>query len=821
LEGSLMTEAQSKIRISVRNLVEFVLRSGDLDNRRSQGGKKEAMQAGSRLHRKIQKRMGADYRSEVALKHQVREDEFSILLEGRADGIITETSGIVIDEIKCIYMDVERLEEPDPVHLAQALCYGYMYASEQDLDSVGIQLTYCNIETEQIRRFRQAKTREELEEWFQGLIHEYVKWARYLYHHSIRRTECLKELQFPYAYREGQKELAVSVYRSIARGRNLYIQAPTGIGKTLSCVFPSLKAIGEGYGEKLFYLTAKTITRSVAEETFELLRERENLYFSTVTITAKEKLCVLEKPDCNPVACPRAKGHFDRVNDAVYEIIQEEQGITRETILAYAEKYQVCPFELCLDISSWVDGIICDYNYVFDPNVRLKRYFAEGEERGNYIFLVDEAHNLVSRAREMYSAVLIKEELLAVKRILKGIPEAGKVLKLLERCNRRMLDLKRLGETEPFSDEVDMELAFEGGARMVLGEHYRMHPDVKLLSLELMGLFGEMEVFLNENSEFDDRETVLDLYFKIRDFLYVSDRLDENYRIYSRLLADGSFMVKLMCVNPSRCLRECLDRGVSTVFFSATLLPIRYYKELLSGSQEEYAVYAKSPFQADKRLVLAASDVSSRYSRRGRTQYERIADYIEGVIGGKTGNYMIFFPSYQFLFQVQKVLEERQEQGKLKFEWKAQSSNMSEEEREEFLLSFKEEPKESFAGLCVMGGIFSEGIDLKEERLIGAIIIGTGLPQVNPEQEILKEYFDEQGEGGFDYAYQYPGMNKVMQAAGRVIRTVNDKGVIALLDDRFLLPEYVALFPREWERYTVVNRFNVKQAVDDFWGQFV
>ena len=821
MEGSLMTEAQSKIRISVRNLVEFVLRSGDLDNRRSQGGKKEAMQAGSRLHRKIQKRMGADYRSEVALKHQVREDEFSILLEGRADGIITETSGIVIDEIKCIYMDVERLEEPDPVHLAQALCYGYMYASEKDLDSVGIQLTYCNIETEQIRRFRQAKTREELEEWFQGLIHEYVKWARYLYHHSIRRTECLKELQFPYAYREGQKELAVSVYRSIARGRNLYIQAPTGIGKTLSCVFPSLKAIGEGYGEKLFYLTAKTITRSVAEETFELLRERENLYFSTVTITAKEKLCVLEKPDCNPVTCPRAKGHFDRVNDAVYEIIQEEQGITRETILAYAEKYQVCPFELCLDISSWVDGIICDYNYVFDPNVRLKRYFAEGEERGNYIFLVDEAHNLVSRAREMYSAVLIKEELLAVKRILKGIPEAGKVLKLLERCNRRMLDLKRLGETEPFSDEADMELAFEGGARMVLGEHYRMHPDVKLLSLELMGLFGEMEVFLNENSEFDDRETVLDLYFKIRDFLYVSDRLDENYRIYSRLLADGSFMVKLMCVNPSRCLRECLDRGVSTVFFSATLLPIRYYKELLSGSQEEYAVYAKSPFQADKRLVLAASDVSSRYSRRGRTQYERIADYIEGVIGGKTGNYMIFFPSYQFLFQVQKVLEERQEQGKLKFEWKAQSSNMSEEEREEFLLSFKEEPKESFAGLCVMGGIFSEGIDLKEERLIGAIIIGTGLPQVNPEQEILKEYFDEQGEGGFDYAYQYPGMNKVMQAAGRVIRTVNDKGVIALLDDRFLLPEYVALFPREWERYTVVNRFNVKQAVDDFWGQFV
>lgn len=808
------------IRISVRNLVEFVMRSGDLDNRRSQGAKKEAMQAGSRLHRKIQKRMGADYRAEVVLKHLVREDEFSILLEGRADGIITEAAGVTIDEIKCIYMDVERLEEPDPVHMAQALCYAYIYACDNGLDSIGIQLTYCNIETEQIRRFKEAKSFEDLEIWFQGLIHEYVKWARYLYHHSIRRTECLKELKFPYEYREGQKELAVSVYKSIARGRNLYIQAPTGIGKTLSCVFPSLKAIGEGLGDKLFYLTAKTITRSVAEETFALLREREHLYFSTVTITAKEKLCVLEKPDCNPESCPRAKGHFDRVNDAVYEMIQEEQGITREKILDCAEKHQVCPFELCLDISSFVDGIICDYNYVFDPNVRLKRYFAEGEEKGDYIFLVDEAHNLVSRAREMYSAALIKEEFLNVKKIVKGLPQAAKTVRLLDRCNRRFLNMKRIGDEELLPEEQEKELAYKAGFRTVLGESYRMVSDIKLLSLELMGLFGEMEVFLNENNEFEDRETVLDLYFKIRDFLYVSDRVDENYKIYSRLLPDHSFMVKLMCVNPSGCLHECLDRGVSTVFFSATLLPIRYYKELLSGSQEEYAVYAKSPFKAENRLVLAASDVSSRYSRRGKSQYERISDYIESIIKGRTGNYILFFPSYQFMEAVQEILEKRQTEGSLGFRFMAQSSHMSEEEREEFLLRFEEEPKESFAGLCVMGGIFSEGIDLKEERLIGAIIIGTGLPQVNPEQEILKEYFDERGEVGFDYAYQYPGMNKVMQAAGRVIRTVRDRGVIALLDDRFLLPEYVALFPREWESYTVVNRFNVKQAVDDFWKGF-
>ena len=712
------------VRISVRNLVEFILRSGDLDNR---GGSsdREAMQKGSRLHRKIQGRMGSHYRAEVSLKYKTEYEDVSIQVEGRADGIFTEDGQCWIDEIKGVYADVSQLEKPVEVHRAQAMCYAWIYAQEQKPEKIGVQMTYGNLDTEELKFFREEYTLEELGLWYQNLLDRYHKWIAYQFAWKKERNASMSDLEFPFEYREGQRKIVSGVYHTISTERQIFVQAPTGVGKTMSTIFPAVRAVGAGLGENIFYLTAKTITRTVAEEAFSILKEH-GLKFKVITITAKEKLCFCDKTECNPENCLWARGHLDRVNDAVFELWTTQDSYDRDTLLEHAKKWQVCPFEMCLDLAVWVDAVICDYNYVFDPNVRLKRYFAEGEERGNYIFLVDEAHNLVSRAREMYSAVLIKEELLAAKRILKGIPEAGKVLKLLERCNRRMLDLKRLGETEPFSDEADMELAFEGGARMVLGEHYRMHPDVKLLSLELMGLFGEMEVFLNENSEFDDRETVLDLYFKIRDFLYVSDRLDENYRIYSRLLADGSFMVKLMCVNPSSCLRECLDRGVSTVFFSATLLPIRYYKELLSGSQEEYAVYAKSPFQADKRLVLAASDVSSRYSRRGRTQYERIADYIEGVIGGKTGNYMIFFPSYQFLFQVQKVLEERQEQGKLKFEWKAQSSNMSEEEREEFLLSFKEEPKESFAGLCVMGGIFSEGIDLKEERLIGAIIIGTG-----------------------------------------------------------------------------------------------
>lgn len=797
--------SQPQIRISVRNLVEFVMRSGDLDNRRTAGAKKEAMQAGSRLHRKIQKRMGASYRSEVMLRYQVQEDMFDILVEGRADGIITEPAGVTIDEIKCIYMDVSRLEEPEPVHLAQALCYGWFYSIQKELDSVGIQITYCNIETEEICRFKEVRSFEELKSWFEGLIHEYVKWARYLYHHGIRRQECLKELPFPYPYREGQKELAGNVYRSIARKRNLFIQAPTGVGKTLSTIYPSLKAMGEGHGEKLFYLTAKTITRSVAEEAFSILRREGHLYFNTVTITAKEKLCVMEKPDCNPQACPRAKGHYDRVNDAVYEIIQEVDGITRDKVLEYAQRYQICPFEFCLDISNWVDGIICDYNYVFDPNVRLKRYFDQGEPGQGCLFLVDEAHNLVPRAREMYSASLIKEDVLLTKRILKTQTGSGKVIAQLDKCNQRLLELKR-------SYGVD-----EGGRRTVLGSAYELLPDVNALALNLMTMFGELETFMNENIEFTDRDLVLEFYFAVRDFLYVYDRLDEHYRIYDQSLTDGSFMVKLLCINPAANLKECLDKGVSTLFFSATLLPIQYYKELLSGNQEEYAVYAKSPFPQENRMVLAASDVSSRYSRRGPSEYEKIVDYICRVVEGKKGNYMVFCPSYQYLHAIEDILAAREASGALSFIWNAQTNHMTEEDREAFLQSFDEERDCSMAALCVMGGIFSEGIDLKEDRLIGAVIIGTGLPQVNTEQEILKEYFDEQGEHGFDYAYQYPGMNKVMQAAGRVIRTIRDRGIIALLDDRFLRPEYVALFPREWGTYTVVNRYNVDQAVRAFW----
>ena len=622
--------------------------------------------------------------------------------------------------------------------------------------------------------------------WFRSVIHEYFKWARYLCHHELQRNQSISGLEFPFPYREGQRDLAVAVYKTISRKKRLFIQAPTGIGKTLSTIFPAVQAMGAGKASKVFYLTAKTITRTVAEEAFRILRSR-GLVFTAVAITAKEKLCPMEKAECNPEACPYAKGHFDRVNEAVFDILHLEQEMDRETVLRYAEKYRVCPFEFCLDISSWTDGIICDYNYGFDPNVRLKRYFADGAS-GDYLFLVDEAHNLVSRAREMYSASVYKEDFLEVKRIIKG--KSPRLERQLDRCNKLLLSMKR-----------------ECG-------DWQLLEDVTGLTAGIMTAFSYMETFMEEFPEFPERETVLDFYFCLRDFLNVYEELDGHYRIYEENREDGSFLVRLFCVDPSRLLSRCMDQGASTILFSATLLPVRYYKTLLSGNQEDYAVYVNSPFPEENRLLMGAEDVSSRYTRRSPSEYRKVADYIRIVTQSRPGNYMVFFPSYQYMGEIEEILEEEP----LKADLRVQGQGMGEAEKTEFLEEFETERSHSLAAFCVMGGVFSEGIDLKEERLIGVIVVGTGLPMVCVEQEVLKGYFDETEEKGFDFSYQYPGMNKVLQAAGRVIRTPGDRGVILLLDDRFLRRDHLELFPREWEHFQVVNRGNAARCLEDFWN---
>ena len=776
-----------QIKISVRNLVEFVLRSGDIDNRRGKSGQKEAMQEGSRIHRKIQRRMGASYQPEVPLKIELQKEKYQLLIEGRADGIIIEETGVTIDEIKGVYMDVQALEAPIEVHLAQAKCYAYIFAKQQELEEIRVQMTYCNLDTEEIRRFQQSYSFEEIREWFEMVVGLYEKWANFQYEARIERNTSIEKLEFPYPYREGQKELAAGVYRTINREKNLFIQAPTGTGKTITTVFPAVKAVGEELADKIFYLTAKTITRTVAKETFDLLRKQGYLG-RVITITAKEKLCMCEEMDCNPVHCPYAEGHYDRVNDAVFDLIQKERDITREVLIQQAEKFRVCPFELCLDTTLWVDDIICDYNYVFDPNVYLKRFFAEGV-KGEYLFLIDEAHNLVERGREMYSAVLYKEDFLKVKKIMKE--HSRKCVKALEKCNSHLLELKRQCDNYEILDNL--------GAFVFL----------------LMQLGAALEEFFLKDISFPEKNEVQEFYLELRHFLNMYERVDENYVVYTEHEADGRFKVKLYCVDTAVNLQECLDKGRSTIFFSATLLPIQYYKKLLSTKEDNYAVYAKTVFSKEQRLLVIGTDVSSKYTRRNEREFTKIARYIYETAQGRKGNYMAFFPSYKMMGQ---VLEKFYALNLGEMDCVVQESGMREQEREEFLEAFRMERENTLVGFCVMGGIFSEGIDLKNEALIGAVIVGTGLPQISNEREILKNYYDKRYGEGFDYAFRYPGMNKVLQSAGRVIRTVEDKGVIVLLDERFLQREYLGMFPREWADYEKVTVENVQERVKKFWS---
>ena len=778
-----------EIRISVRNFVEFLLRSGDIDNRRT-ASPETAMQEGSRIHRMIQRSMGSEYAAEVPMIHKVECEGYQVSIEGRADGVIDGTP-VVIDEIKSTYKDLSYLTKPDSVHLAQAKCYAYFYAERMCLSEISVRMTYCNIDTEELKYFHENYTYEEIRDWFLELFAEYKKWADFQFEWKNKRQNSIKEVEFPFSYREGQKELVTYVYQTIYHKRKLFIQAPTGVGKTISTVFPAIKAVGEEKADKIFYLTAKTITRTVATNTVEILRQK-GLKYKSVVLTAKDKICFMEECECNPENCPYAKGHFDRINQAMYELLIKEDSFDRETIEQYAKKHCVCPFEMALDMSLFADMIICDYNYVFDPYVYLRRFFTEGI-KGPYLFLMDEAHNLVERGREMYSATLKKEDFLEMKGIMKTHSMA--IARQLERCNKELLALKK---------ECD-------GARIL--------ESCGSFTMALSRLHSTISKYLEDNDDSPVRKEILEFYFEISRFLDVSEVLDDNYVIYTQLLSDGSFIIRQYCVEPSKRLQECMDRGISSILFSATFLPIQYYKNLLGGTKEDYEVYAHSTFEPHKCKILVGNQVTSKYTRRGADEYDRIASYIHELTKAKKGNYLVFFPSHLFLEQV--YLSYLTQYENIGVSCLTQSEHMSEQDREEFLAKFEETGDGTLLGFCVLGGIFSEGIDLTEDKLIGAIIVGTGLPQVCFERELLKEYFDNRGQNGFDYAYRYPGMNKVLQAGGRVIRTTEDVGMIALLDERFLDISYKKMFPKEWEHFQVAAVSNCQSILKEFWDGFI
>ena len=825
------------IRISVRSLVEFIFRSGDISDSSNGTLPVEAMNAGSRVHRKLQKRAGSYYSSEVLLRMDVEAGVHHITIEGRADGIIDkseneENSGdpeeyitnteaddpghfvdmaegyevdyadgsVMIDEIKGVYANLDDMDGPKKVHVAQAMCYAYIYANEKELDGIDVRMSYVNLESEKEKFFRRHYTFAYLKEWLDEMMAKLVMWLDLVETHKAARDESILDMEFPFEYRKGQKEMALYVYRAIEQERHLYVQAPTGIGKTMAAIYPTVKSFVQGRVTKLFYLTAKTIAHTVARDAIQLLMDR-GLQFVTVILTAREKICLQDDMECNPAVCPYAAGHFDRVNEALYDIVSHESMIDREKVSEYAEKYKVCPFELSLDVSLFADAVLCDYNYVFDPRASLKRFFAnEGGRAGGYVFLVDEAHNLVDRASSMYSAQLIKEDFLEIRKLV--LKYGGRLARHLGSCNKELLALKK--------DVPD--------------EGYRVLSGIAGLHLKLLSLHDALKSFLEDHKNIDERSRIMDFYFNLTSFLNIAEMMDENYVIYDELLDDGRFMLRLYCVKPAANIRACLDKGLATVFFSATILPVRYYMEMLSDCPDDQAIYIHSPFARENRRILIADDVTTRYTKRNADQYANIYEYIKNVVNSRMGNYMVFFPSYAMLEQVERLI------GEADFDYDItvirQEPYMSEGNREEFLSTF--EGTGNVLALCIMGGIFSEGIDLTGDKLVGAVVVGPGLPQVCTERKLMMDYFDsrvnDSGVGrysdsdGFRYAYQYPGVNKVFQAAGRVIRTESDLGIILLLDERFATRRYTELFPVEWSDYQVCRKNDVSHILEDFWS---
>ena len=789
-----MRHKDREYHISVRELVEFILRSGDLDERKGIPDQ-EAMQKGSRLHQKLQKSAGDGYQAEVSLKRRIVYDDLVLFVEGRADGIFMEDIPW-IDEIKGMYFDVGQMQEPVGIHKAQAMCYACMIGEERSFSKVGIQMTYVNLDTEFVRRFREEIEISDLKEWFRSVTDSFHEWISFRQEWMGIRDDSIRNLTFPFAYREGQKTMVRGVYQSIRAGRQIFIQAPTGVGKTLSTVFPSVWAVGEGKASTIFYLTAKTITRTVAQEAFDILADK-GLKYKVITLTAKEKLCPGGEVHCTPDACSFARGHFDRVNEAVFSLLKEEKSYTREVILEAAIAHRVCPFEMALDLSLWCDAVICDYNYAFAPDVSLKRFFGEGIKE-DYIFLIDEAHNLVERGREMFSASLLREDVMAARRMAEN--EAPSLMKTLSRVSGDMLVMKR----ELREDQ---------------GKGFRLADGLPLdFTLHLQKVRSQIEMLMEEGKKPELTENLLEFYFKLRRFLNVLELVDEHYVIYQELDENQSFLLRLLCVNPANNLKKRLQMARSAVFFSATFLPLLYYRHLLSVREDDHGVYIPSPFDPGRRLILAACDVSSRYTRRGYEEYLKIAEYIYRTAKAKAGNYLVFFPSYAMLDEVLGIYQENFSREGTRMV--SQQPSMKEEDREAFLAAFSEASlpgSETLIGFVVLGGFFSEGIDLPGKSLIGAVIVGTGLPQISHEREVLKGYFDRRGEDGFAIAYRYPGMNKVLQAAGRVIRTKEDRGVIVLLDERFGESANRILFPREWKDVKRCRLKEVDRLLTDFW----
>jgi len=771
-------------KIAVRDLVSHVLCSGDL---RFEFLSATRPVEAIRIHQKIQQSRPENYQAEVAVSHEVETELFTLAIGGRIDGVQVAPDSILIEEIKTTARSLDYLEHhEDPTHWGQLKCYACIYAKDHNLAELDTRLTYYQVDTGEIINFQKRFTLAELESFFQDLVARYLQWAQTIVRWQHLRDRSIRRLKFPFPhYRSGQREMAVGVYRAIKNEGQLLVQAATGIGKTMAAMFSSVKAIGEGLSTKIFYLTARTTGRIAAEKALGELRKK-NLKLKSLTITAKEKICFNPDSTCNPEDCEFARGHFDRLNGALKDIFLQD-AFTREALEQAARSHRICPFEFSLELSLWADCIICDYNYAFDPRVFLRRFFLE--ETGDYTFLIDEAHNLVDRSREMFSAEIFKQPLLDVRRAVRR--ELPAVYKSLGKINSWMV---KAGKKSDAAGPM---------------WHQKAPPDA-LFPL-LRRFLRITEHWLSRNLKASFRENLLDLYFKISGFMRVAEQYDESYATcYEKIKKE--LKLKLFCIDPSIRLKNALNRCMAAVFFSATMTPMSYFQKILGCNESAAQLMLPSPFPAENLGLFVSNGLSTLYRQRQNTKHH-VSRAICTFINQKKGNYLIFFPSYEYMQMVLETFKSDCPDS----ETIVQTPVMSERERDEFLQRFSRDNPASLVGFAVMGGIFGEGIDLVGDRLSGAVVVGVGLPGISLERELVREYFAATLNAGFEFAYQYPGINRVLQAAGRVIRSETDRGAVLLIDQRYATYRYRSLLLPQWNPFQVKNQEQFARDLQKFW----
>ncbi len=766
-------------KIGVRDLAYFIHQSGDLT---TEFFTNHDMLAGSRAHDYLQSNYSENDKAEYYIKREIEYLGKKYILDGYIDGVLNEDETIIIEEIKSTTKDLDEITiEYHQEHLAQAKIYAYLYALENNMELINVRLTYISIVDYDVKSFDMIAKIDDLEDFTLNTLEQYISWLNMLENSKNLREETIETIKFPFeSERPGQRTLMKATYQALTNKEILYCIAPTGIGKTMATMFSALKTLKEN--DKLFYLTAKGSGKNAPLDAIRIL-SKKGLKIKAIDITAKKKICNAKMGHCNPDECPFTKDYFSKLNQATKEIFDNYDIFSEDVILDITNKYKMCAFEFSLYLSYFCDIVIADYNYAFDPSAHLIRYFEDDSYKPKV--LVDEAHNLVDRSKDMYSAMINEVDIRVLRAKLNGYKpsirnDCNKALEILDSYREYLTTNTTLFETSMNND----------------------------LNVILRNLFQKCDQIFEENKKIKDKDIALESYFKIMDFLNISEVYSETHRMIIKLI-DDQISINYFCLDASKFILETINNSIhGIVFFSATLYPIEYHANLITAGEGKY-LELESPFDPKNLDIIINSKISTKYKNR-IDSIDSIIEAIEIVTKSKSGNYIVFFPSYAYMNMVIEQITEPE------YEMIIQKNNLSEIEKNDIINKFKTTTNTK-VGFFVMGGVFSEGIDYIGDALSGVIIVGVGLPLICDENNLLKEYYENIYQNGFNYAYTYPGFTKVIQAVGRVIRDYNDKGIALLMDERFMYNEYQSLMPRHWKnRKVITNMYMLKKELKEF-----